>query len=155
MNNRHKLIKLLLRITGLALLIVGITLSIIGFANFGNFENNLFGLTIFGLPCVAFGIGITVFSFNQSIARFVKNEHAPIINEHSEDIAPAIKNYASAAMDGVIDDEAIVCECGSKNDKNAKFCSNCGIALTVVCHNCKKSMGKGSNFCDECGAKLE
>ena len=42
MNNRHKLTKLFLRIIGISLLIAGGILSIIGFANFGNFENNLF-----------------------------------------------------------------------------------------------------------------
>lgn len=155
MKNQHNLIKLLLRIIGLAALIAGITLSIIGFANFGNFDNNLFSLTIIGLPCIGIGIGITVFSFSQGIARYVKNEHATIINELSEDIAPAVKNYASAVKDGIIDDEAIVCKCGSKNDRNAKFCSNCGVSLFVVCPNCQKSMRLESNFCNECGTKID
>ena len=155
MKNQHNLIKLLLRIIGLAALIAGITLSIIGFANFGNFDNNLFSLTIIGLPCIGIGIGITVFSFSQGIARYVKNEHAPIINELSEDISPAVKNYASAVKDEILADDSVTCNCGNKNHKDAKFCSSCGTSLLVVCPNCNKRMSADSNFCDECGTKID
>ena len=155
MNNRHKLTKLFLRIIGISLLIAGGILSIIGFANFGNFENNLFTLTLIGLPCCGVGIGITVFAFSQNISRFVKNEYTPIINELSEDISPAVKNYASAVKDGILADDSVTCNCGNKNHKDAKFCSNCGTSLLVVCPNCNKRMSADSNFCDECGTKID
>ena len=127
--NRHKLIKLILRITGCILLITGIILTIIGFANFGNFESNLFMLTFIGLPCIAFGIGITIFAFSQNIARFIKNEHAHVINEMAEDISPAIKTYTSAVKDGLFEHDAKLCACGNKNPTDAKFCNKCGSKL--------------------------
>lgn len=129
MNNQNKLIKLILRIVGFALLIIGLVLAIIGFANFGNFESNLFFLTFIGLPCIAFGIGLTVFSFSQSIARFVKNEYAPVINELAEDISPAITTYTSAVKYGLENNDTKLCECGTKNPTDAKFCNNCGAKL--------------------------
>ena len=155
MNNQRKQTKLILRIIGFALLVVGLTLSAIGFANFGNFENNLFLLTFIGLPCTAVGIGFAVFSFSQDIARFIKNEHAPIINELSKEISPAIENYASAVKDGFLDDNTKLCSCGNKNPMNAKFCSNCGSELVIVCPNCKTTMNPKSKYCNECGTKLD
>ena len=126
MNNQNKLI---LRIVGCALFIIGLILIIIGFANFGNFETNLFTLTFIGLPCIAFGIGIVIFSFSQNIARFIKNEHAPIINELAEDISPAIKTYTSAVKDGLLSDDTNLCTCGHKNPTDSKFCNKCGAKL--------------------------
>lgn len=129
MNNKNKRIKLILRISGCSLLIIGLILGIIGFVNFGNFESNLFTLTFIGLPCVAFGVGITVFSFSGNIARFIKNEHAPLINELAQDISPAVKAYTSAVKDGLLDDNTKLCACGNKNPTDAKFCNNCGAKL--------------------------
>lgn len=126
---KHKFIKLILRIIGSSLLIIGLILTIIGFLHFGNFESNLFMLTFIGLPCIGFGIGITVFSFSQNIARFIKNEHAPIINELSNDISPAITTYASAVKDGLFEDNTKPCACGNKNPADAKFCNHCGTKL--------------------------
>ena len=124
--NRHKLIKLILRITGCSLLIIGLILTIIGFLHFGDFESHLFTLTFIGLPCTAVGIGVTIFSFSQNIARFIKSEHAPVINEYAKDISPAITSYASAIKDGLADNNTKVCECGAKNPTDAKFCNECG-----------------------------
>ena len=127
--NRHKLIKLILRITGCSLLIIGLILTIIGFLHFGDFESNLFTLTFIGLPCTAVGIGVTIFSFSQNIARFIKNEHTPIINELAEDISPAIKTYTSAVKDGLLDHSSKPCACGNKNPSDSKFCNKCGAKL--------------------------
>jgi hypothetical protein len=154
MNNQHQCTKLIIRIIGFSLLIVGIILAIIGFANFGNFENNLFSLTFIGLPCIGFGLGFTIFSFSQNIARFVKNEHAPIINEFSEDITPAIQHYTSAVKNGFLSENTKLCGCGKENPTDSKFCSNCGKALSLVCPNCKKILNTESKFCNECGTKL-
>ena len=129
MNTQNKFIKLILKITGCSILITGIILTVIGFANFGNFESNLFTLTFIGLPCIAFGIGIIVFSFSQNIALFIKNEHANVINELAEDISPAIKKYTSAVKDGLLDSDAKPCACGNKNPTDAKFCNKCGTKL--------------------------
>ena len=126
MNNQNKRTKLILRIVGFSLLIIGLILTIIAFANFGNFDNNLFMLTFIGLPCIAFGIGITVFSFSQSIARFVKSEHAPVINEYAKEINPAVTTYAKAVKNGLTDNATKLCECGTKNPADAKFCNECG-----------------------------
>ncbi|MBR3863383.1 MAG: zinc ribbon domain-containing protein [Clostridia bacterium] len=151
---KQKYTRIILRCVGLALLLGGITLTVIGYANFGNFDNNLFGLIFLGLPCFAFGLGLTVFSFSQSIARFVKNEHAPILNELSEDINPAIKNYARAVREGMEGGDTVLCECGTPNQTTDKFCSECGKALQAACPKCGAQLATTHKFCPTCGEKL-
>ena len=126
MNKKNSHIKIILRIIGFSLIIIGLILTVIAFVNFGNFDSNLFMLNFIGLPCVGIGIGITFFSFSQSIARFIKSEHAPVINEYAKDISPAITSYTSAIKDGLADNNTKVCECGAKNPTDAKFCNECG-----------------------------
>ena len=147
--------KVILRIIGFSLLTAGVVLSAIGFANLGNFDNNLFMLTFIGLPSTGFGIGITIFSFSQNITRFIKNENAPIINEFSTDISPAIKNHAAAVKNGFLSENTKTCKCGTENPSTAKFCSNCGKELLIVCPVCQKMMNAESKFCHECGAELD
>ena len=152
--NKHKQTKIILRLVGFILLTAGLTLSIIGFLNFGNFDSNLFMLTLIGLPCLGFGFALVTASFRQNIARYIKNEHAPIINEFSEDISPAVRNYASAVKEGMTNANAITCACGANNEPDAKFCKACGKALRRTCQNCGKEIASESNFCSECGQPL-
>ena len=154
-KNPNKKIKIILRIIGFTLLIAGLTLSIIAFCNFGNFDNNLFMLSFLGLPLIGISIALVVTSFSQNISRFIKNEQATIINEFAEDISPAIRSYSSSVKDGLTADNQITCECGAVNSSNAKFCSNCGKALQTTCVSCGKEISVNDKFCPECGTKVE
>ena len=42
-------------------------------------------------------------------------------------------------------------QCGASNSETAKFCSECGAGLAVVCPSCG-AKGTGGKFCSECGA---
>ena len=155
----HRQVKLLLRTIGIILLVGGLTLTVIGFMNFGNFENNLFMLVMLGIPCIGLGIGLTVFSFTQSISRYIKNEHAPIVNELAEDITPAIRSFAKATKDGFTGNPPRVCaKCGNQLDTDDAFCSNCGQDITVqnkFCSKCGAGIETDDKFCSKCGAPLE
>src|SRR5262249_18527258 len=41
--------------------------------------------------------------------------------------------------------------CQTSNPENAKFCLNCGTALTAVCSNCNTPLPSGARFCMNCG----
>ena len=44
--------------------------------------------------------------------------------------------------------------CGAENRAEAKFCGECGAALTAVCPACSTPNEPGRKFCYECGASL-
>lgn len=47
--------------------------------------------------------------------------------------------------------------CKTKNEKEAKFCSECGIKLRaqkVICPNCGAELAESAKFCSECGTKI-
>ena len=44
--------------------------------------------------------------------------------------------------------------CGTDNPDRAKFCVECGVALTRRCPNCGIETPPGAKFCAECGTSL-
>jgi membrane protease subunit (stomatin/prohibitin family) len=53
--------------------------------------------------------------------------------------------------------DAVACpNCGTANPVGAKFCNNCGKALsaTTKCSNCGTENATGAKFCNNCGNKL-
>jgi class 3 adenylate cyclase/tetratricopeptide (TPR) repeat protein len=49
----------------------------------------------------------------------------------------------------------VICPtCGSENEAGAKFCNDCGTALTAGCPNCGATNKPGARFCNECGTAL-
>ncbi len=45
-------------------------------------------------------------------------------------------------------------KCGVNNRNHAKFCEECGTALTLACPQCGVPVGVGKKFCGDCGASL-
>ena len=125
MKRNYITIKYVLTIVGAILLVGGLILSIIGFVNFGNFDNNLFTLTLVGIPCIGFGTGLIMFSLQQNINKFVANSAAKVVNEFTQEITPALSTYAST-VNNATDDAKKVCTCGEINRADAKFCTECG-----------------------------
>lgn len=56
---------------------------------------------------------------------------------------------------GLAQDKLVCPSCGTANDVNAKFCKNCGVALSRVCPQCGEKLDADSAFCDNCGRKLD
>jgi hypothetical protein len=128
--NKHAQTKKKLRIVGLCLLIFGGAFFIVGLMDFIDAFQSMraptfFVFSVLGLPIAGVGAGLTVFSFQREIHRYVSNETAPVVNETAEQVAPAVETLARAVKKG-LDEEVIVCECGAKNDFDSKFCKNCG-----------------------------
>src|SRR6185437_7645926 len=44
--------------------------------------------------------------------------------------------------------------CGTQNDPAARFCRECGAALSATCPSCGASVAPGSKFCSSCGTAL-
>ena len=48
----------------------------------------------------------------------------------------------------------ICSNCAAENDAGAKFCNECGAALSAGCPSCGATNKPGAKFCNECGGAL-
>lgn len=106
MKNRHEKFKLAMKITGLILLIGGIAFIIVGAVDFFTATSQWrqpekFWAFFVGFPLFAFGLPMTLTGFHREIARYMKDEMSPVINEAAKDISPAVEATAKAAAAGV------------------------------------------------------
>lgn len=168
-NNRntpehHKALKKRLKIAGFILLFVGIVFAAIGFISFfsafgGSSMPRYFWCAFIGLPMIAIGAGLLGFAYKQEISRYVKNESVPVINEAGREVAPAVRDIASAVKEGLSDDASqnafVRCSCGELNEKGSKYCKCCGKSLVAFCPDCGKEIAPNSTFCNHCGSKLK
>lgn len=159
-QKKHKKTKTILKVAGFISLIAGVVFLLIGLIDFFQSFMNLdmgFPTKIWAFflafPLIAIGAALITFGFKKEIARYIKNEAVPIINETGREISPAIENITAAVKKGMSKSGA-TCECGQVNDKDSKFCKNCGKKLVKSCPNCNANVSGESIFCDKCGTKL-
>ena len=158
-QKKHNKTKLILKIVGIVVAVAGLALAATGigsmFASDGFPE--LFWMAILGLPMLGIGLMITLAAFRREIASYSAREAAPVVNEMSEAVSPAIQTVAKAAKDGLTQTEkasAVCPACGAQNDADAKFCDNCGKALKKECPACGTQNDVDAKFCDNCGGPL-
>ncbi len=118
-NPNYQKNKKIFTIVGVCLLLVGLTLTVIGFVNFFSSLSNrkppsLFWCAFLGLPLCGIGGGLTAFGFRKEI---LKNA--------AEQSAEAVKVIVNAVNEAN-ENQKNSCECGAKNDLDANFCKNCG-----------------------------
>ena len=106
MKNRHEKFKLIMKIVGLLLLVGGIAFIVVGGVDFFTATSEWrqpekFWAFFVGLPLFAVGLATTLSGFRREIARYMKDEMAPVINEAAKDLAPAVEETAKAAAAGV------------------------------------------------------
>ena len=103
-QQKHARAKLILKIAGPIVAAAGLTLTIICFADLfssvadGKGLPDLFWFGFIGLPLLGIGIALTMFGYRKELARYIKNETVPVINEAAAEIAPAAKITATAAF---------------------------------------------------------
>jgi hypothetical protein len=162
-EQRHLKVKKIMTIVGAALLAVGVILIIVFFIDFVNSLSSskfgppeLFWLSFIGFPMTGIGCSLLFTARRGDIAKFSMRENSTVINEYSERIAPAARNFASAAREGFSDDaDKVVCaKCGEKLERGAAFCTACGAELKVVCNKCGGKNDANAKFCKHCGASF-
>ena len=157
-RDKHARNKLILKIVGLLLLAVGLTLIIWGFvdffSSFGDGSPSKFCMFAPGFPCMGIGLALTMIGFKREITGYMKNEAMPVINEASQELRPAVRAVAGAAMEGFRPGTKCTA-CGADNPKDNKFCSECGAPLTQACPACGAKLEGDDRFCGNCGAPLQ
>ena len=155
---KHEIIKKRLKVFGFILVALGGVLTIIGFVDFflsfASFDApKLFWCLFIGLPVFGIGMMLLLSGYRKEIQRYVKNETVPIINETSEEVAPAVSNIARAVSTG-LNSNTSRCSCGEINEEGNRFCTKCGKPLYVICPNCGEEAQSSDSFCGKCGTKL-
>lgn len=69
-------------------------------------------------------------------------------------IGKTIGTVVDNAVSGAVEEPIITCKnCGAALPSYAKFCMECGIALTQKCLKCNADIPQGGKFCPLCGEK--
>jgi membrane protease subunit (stomatin/prohibitin family) len=129
------------------------------------------------MPLMFFGFVFSNLGFMGSILRYHVRETAPVgkdaINYMAEGTQEGVKTMARAVGSGLAEgmgaanagsaqtgetEKVILChKCNSDNSADAKFCSNCGAALTKSkrCSRCDELNDPDARFCDNCGSPMQ
>lgn len=133
--------KLIQRIVGAIITILGLALFVIGLVFLRNDMPYWFVMFI-GLSVAVMGSFLFVFGFQRESSKYVMTEH---LEESEYPTAEHVETYIRAA---------IVCECGQVNDAGSDYCKKCGKSLRKVCGKCGASVPVDAEFCDKCGAPM-
>lgn len=166
-NPGHTNVRSLLRVIGPITLAVGGLFVLIGFgsffASFGHAGTpRYFWCAFVGMPLLFVGGVMTMYGFMGAITRYQAGEVAPVgkdtFNYMAEGTRTGVRTMASAAgaglADGMSGGETICPSCGRPNDQDAKFCDDCGAAMSKACPNCGATNDGDAKFCDNCGSGL-
>ena len=146
LNPGHGEIRLIARLIGPLLVMVGAIFIAVGmisfFSSMGTFDPpRYFWCCFIGGPLFVLGTGITKFAYLGSFLRYIAGEVAPVqkdtFNYVANGIRPGVKDLVQAVREGLTEDSI------DSAAANKKFCPNCGQAAAVE-----------SNFCSGCGQKL-
>lgn len=135
-----------LQIGGGILVGLGGLLALGGFADFfGSMGSTSapthFWMLFIGLPMIGLGVRMLKGGFLGTTTRYVAGEVAPTVKDTLEYV-------------GVGGQKTTCAKCGGTNDADAKFCDNCGAALSISCPSCGHTNAADSAFCSACGKPL-
>ena len=129
-------IRTALRVGGLVLLAAGVTLLIIGLADFfssmGSFEGpHRFWMVFAGMPLLAVGAWCLMAGFLGSAARYSAGETLPVVKGSASYLTDGKGVFGIGRTDDDAQDGAgpFCSKCGVRNDGTARFCDSCGAAL--------------------------
>ena len=142
---KSKTAKYALRAIGIALILGGIVLTIIGFSSFSSFGfedegPDLFFCTFIGMPCIPVGIFLTVITFQDRM--------------HERAIERSAKMIATLAPTNPAIKAPKICPCGQICPPEATFCTKCGSPLVIKCE-CGTDNKPDYDFCMGCGKPLK
>ncbi len=130
-NNSPNKAGLIIKIVGVILLLCGLALIVWGTVDFikalqrRDFPS-LFWLIMLGFILLGIGGGFTMSGFRKEIQNAVAKHQAAVLNETVKNLTfestPPLNLPSEETTDNV-------CTCGTRNDKNAKFCDQCGKKL--------------------------
>lgn len=166
-NPGHTNVRNVLRIAGPITIAVGGLFVVIGIGSFfsafaGSGSPRYFWCAFVGMPIVFFGIVMTMFGFLGAVTRYQAGEVAPVgkdtFNYMAHGTQGGVRMMASAVGAGLAEGSGggkLACPaCGHPNDQDAKFCDDCGAAISKACPGCGAVNDGDAKFCDDCGKRF-
>jgi hypothetical protein len=172
LDSSHGETRGVLRVLGPAVAVVGLILTIVGFASFFSAFGSggppgQFWCAFLGLPLLGVGLGICKFAYLGAVSRYVAGEVAPVskdvVNYLAEGTKGAVRDLAAAVGEGlhagVPSGEIGLSrchKCNAENEASANFCKACGapLAKTRPCDGCGELNDPDARFCDNCGKPI-
>jgi hypothetical protein len=163
-TERHRNARLVFRILGPLLLLIGVAClgtAMFDFFTLEGFEQpEYFWLFFAGMPFLFVGFVLTGLGFGGSVAKYQSREYAPVakdtFNYLAKETTSGVENISRAIQTG--QERTITgrqCpNCHTKNEENANFCYECGSKLNQVCKSCNNENDYNARFCDNCGTSL-
>lgn len=157
---------------GLTLLIIGIVFDVAFFVfffiNFMDFDTTYpifmflpFPCAFIGFPLTGIGSTLLKAAHLGTIQNYVANETGPTsvaaANYVMDGTRDGLAETISAVKKAMDDQKGVECVyCHAKNDKDAKYCDNCGKPITHqnVCPTCGSLNDEDAKYCSACGRKL-
>lgn len=149
----------LFRKLGVIFLISGIIMMAIGmgsfFISFGSFESpKYFFLTFVSMPFIFVGAVFLSLGYMKSYASYTSNELRPIAKDNINYIVDGTKESIGSLISETKSEKIKCSNCGEYNDKDAKFCDNCGKTLIKICRYCHEDNDGNAKFCKNCGKDI-
>jgi membrane protease subunit (stomatin/prohibitin family) len=131
-----------------------------------------FGMVAAGVVSLVLGIAATKFGYMGSVARYVSQEVTPVVEDTFNHVADrtqgGIRNVAESISEGIAQgmthmgtaagpatSTGTICpKCSTRNETGAKFCDQCGAAMSKQCPTCQHLNAPDARFCDKCGQAL-
>ena len=168
-NPGHETARNLLRIAGPIILAVGGLFMLVGLVSFfsafgaGMGPPRFFWCFFVGMPLLFVGVVMTNFGYMGAIFRYQAGEVAPVgkdtFNYMADGTQPGVRTIAAAIGAGLAEGanrEKTNCpKCEHANDLEARFCHECGAAITKTCVSCGRVNEGDAKFCNGCGSRME
>jgi len=143
---------------GFILVIIGGLFTFIGFidffVSFGYGNPNLFFFSFLGMPLLFAGGICLRYGYMGEVARYTNSEIVPVKKDTFNYLLRGTREELSNTIKSIKGEGEVCPNCGEVNDKDAKFCKNCGCKLVLTCVSCKTVNDRESKFCKNCGKEL-
>ena len=166
-NPGHTKVRNVLRIAGPLVLGLGVLFVVIGagsllstMSSMGSGPPRYFWCVFVGMPLLFVGAVMTKVGYFGAVARYMAGEAAPVskdtFNYMADGTKQGVRDIAGAIKDGISGDFVSCPHCQESNDRDAKFCNECGktISSDKSCTNCNTENDLNARFCDGCGEEF-
>ena len=153
-DDKHKKIKIVLRVIGFICLPVGIILLLCGTIPFFSGDVSTFNLNFIAMPLIFVGAVCLMWGFMREVNKYVTDENLPVVTDAANKILSDTREETVKTAAQIKEKLPVCGRCGEVNEKGANFCDRCGAPLKKKCADCGEMNDSDAKFCRNCGKQL-